>query len=72
MNARAAAISVVYLPADEGVIEQLVRLARLLPPQVRLFVGGSAAKSYEGSMEETGAVFISDLAEFGQKLLDLN
>lgn len=52
---RAVGLSIIY-PADDARLPgELVRLRRLLPPNVALLAGGHAAPSYRQALEEAGA-----------------
>jgi methanogenic corrinoid protein MtbC1 len=54
-NARAVGLSLVYPPADPGVVSELKSVSRLLPAGVTLLVGGRAAPSYQSILDEIGA-----------------
>ncbi|PTX98535.1 MerR family transcriptional regulator [Opitutus sp. ER46] len=65
---RAVALSLVY-PADDPRLEpELSRLRDLLPPEVRIIVGGQAAPAYRPVLDRIGALHVADLAQFASTL----
>lgn len=67
-HARAVALSLVYPPKDPEAIVELERLARLLPPDVPLLIGGHSANSYAATIKKCSGVLISSLSEFREIL----
>ena len=59
-NARAVALSLIYPQDDPNLRAELERLARLLPPETALLVGGPAAEGYRQLLEGTGAIYVPD------------
>ena len=60
-QARAVAISLVYPPDDPQMEGELTRLRDLLPPEVRLIVGGHAMPAYREALEKIAAIQAKDL-----------
>lgn len=67
-KAIAAALSVVYPPDDPRVPDELRRLHRALPADVKLFVGGRGAGGYETVLKEIDAIPLSDRYDFRRQL----
>jgi DNA-binding transcriptional MerR regulator/methylmalonyl-CoA mutase cobalamin-binding subunit len=60
-HARAVALSLVY-PEDDARLEgELTRLRELLPPEIKMIVGGRAMRAYKGTLEKIGALQATDL-----------
>ncbi|RJO68518.1 MAG: transcriptional regulator, partial [Myxococcales bacterium] len=53
---------------DPRIPEELRKLRGYLPEEVKLYVGGRAAESYETSLAETGAAHLGSLADFRREL----
>lgn len=60
-KAGVVALSLLYPADDPRLPDELRRLRQLLPDDVHLFVGGSAAKSYHTVLDELGARCRTDL-----------
>ena len=58
MNAKVVVISIIYPPADKGVIEQFKHLHRLLPEDVKILVGGYSADSYRETLDAINATHL--------------
>ncbi len=67
-NARAVALSIVYPGDDPHLALQLKKLARLLPDNVALLVGGRASQTFTAVLDEMGAIRVGNLAEFRKRL----
>jgi MerR family transcriptional regulator, light-induced transcriptional regulator len=67
-GARAVALSLTYPPDDPMLVEDLRRLRRLLGSRTALIVGGRACPAYNAVLEETGCVWIEDLAGLRDEL----
>lgn len=63
-GARVVALGVVIPDDDPNLAEELMRLARTLPPEVSLVVGGTGAPAYADVLELIGACTVSTLADF--------
>ncbi len=59
-GAGAVALSVIYPADDLELADELRTLRRLLPAEVAVIVGGQAAASYRGVLEEIGALWLPD------------
>jgi DNA-binding transcriptional MerR regulator/methylmalonyl-CoA mutase cobalamin-binding subunit len=60
-QARAVALSLVYPTDDPRMEGELTRLRDLLPPEVRLIVGGHAMPAYRVALEKIAAIQAKDL-----------
>ena len=60
-RARAVALSLVYPEDDPRIEGELTRLHELLPPEMKLIVGGRAMGAYRETLKKIGAVQASDL-----------
>jgi DNA-binding transcriptional MerR regulator/methylmalonyl-CoA mutase cobalamin-binding subunit len=70
-KARAIALSVIY-PADDPVAQiELRKLGKLINQDITLIVGGRAASGYHNVIKEIGAVNVTDLTDFKEKLSKL-
>lgn len=67
-NARAVALSIVYPSDDELLPEELERLRRYLPPDVKIIVGGRASAAYSDALRRIGALHTPDLRTFSDQL----
>lgn len=67
-GASTVALSLVYPLDDPQIPGELRRLRRGLGDDVRIIVGGRAAASYAGALEEIGALVISDLGHLRELL----
>lgn len=70
-QARAVALSLVYPEDDPRLESELTRLRELLPPAVRIIVGGRALQSYLAACQKIGALQADDLAQAGRLLDEL-
>lgn len=70
-HARAVALSIVYPDDDEQLPEELHKLRRYLPADVRIIVGGRAAGSYDEAIKRTGALRSASLSDFCDQLNSL-
>ena len=68
VNARAVALSVVYPEDDPHLGAELLKLRRLLPPEISLLVGGRAASAYGTELEKIGATQLHDLPSLYEAL----
>lgn len=68
---RAVALSLVYPEDDPRLEVELTRLRELLPPGVRIIVGGRAMPSYRDACQKIGALKTEDLAQAGLLLDEL-
>lgn len=71
LNAWAVALSVVYPVADARTVDELERLRRLLPEEIKLLVGGSGSNSYGQVLTDIGAQHLDSLAELRAELARL-
>ncbi len=71
MNAKAVLVSIVYPPADKGVIEQFIHLRRLLPDHVHILVGGHSVQSYRETLESMGAKVLENMESLREELMML-
>lgn len=60
-NAKAVALSVVYPEGCSIIVEKLRRMRELLPPAMRLLVGGRAAESYRAALPDLPVQWVSCL-----------
>jgi methylmalonyl-CoA mutase cobalamin-binding domain/chain len=67
-HARAVALSIVYPDDDEQLPEELSKLRRYLPGDVKIIIGGRASASYEEAIKRIGATHSSNLSEFSLQL----
>jgi MerR family transcriptional regulator, light-induced transcriptional regulator len=63
-QARVVALSIVFPGDDPNLPGELEHLRNLLPPSVKLIVGGRAAESYRSVLTQLGAEHVSDLRQF--------
>jgi len=70
-RARAVALSLVYPEDDPRMEGELTRLHELLPPEVKLIVGGRAMGAYKATLEKIGALQAKDLTHLCSALDDL-
>lgn len=66
--ARAVALSIVYPTDDPAIHGELVKLAKYVPDETRILIGGRGAPYYRPTIEQVGAVLIPDLAALQQEL----
>lgn len=59
-GAQAVALSLIYPPSDRKVDEELRDLRRLLPAKLPILVGGQAVGTYHNSLEDIGAIQLTD------------
>lgn len=67
-QAKIVCLSIVYPGEDLKLTQDLQRLRKLLPGSVKILVGGRAALTYQKILIQIGAVILTDLSEFRQKL----
>lgn len=67
-SARAVALSLCYPSDDPRIDGQLVKLRKLLPQQIPIFIGGSAASGYSATLSAIGARRPAGLREFSADL----
>lgn len=67
-NARAVALSLCYPSDDPRIDGQLMKLRKLLPQSLPIFVGGSASEGYSPTLSAIGARRPTDLREFSAEL----
>ncbi|MCU0780114.1 MAG: MerR family transcriptional regulator [Akkermansiaceae bacterium] len=67
-HVRAVALSLVYPPGDPQVAEEIRTLAKHLPGNTALLVGGRAAPSYLPAIRDAGGVLLHDLADLASTL----
>lgn len=67
-QARVVGLSLVYPEDDPRLDAELTRLRELLPPEIRVVVGGRAASAYHAVLTRIGASRVEDLAAFGALL----
>ena len=70
-HARAVALSIVYPSDDEHLPEELEKLRRYLPSEVKIIIGGRASSAYGDAMKRIGALHSVNLAEFTAQLDNL-
>ena len=70
-RARAVALSLVYPEDDPDLANELTRLHKFLPSEVKLLVGGRAMPAYRDALERVGALPIENLTELGSILDNL-
>jgi DNA-binding transcriptional MerR regulator/methylmalonyl-CoA mutase cobalamin-binding subunit len=66
--AKAIALSLVHRDRGEHAAHELIKLRRLIPPDVAVLVGGQAALGCESALQEIGAIRIGDMARFRTEL----
>jgi MerR family transcriptional regulator, light-induced transcriptional regulator len=67
-HVRAVALSIVYPSDDEKLPEELEKLRRYLPAEIKIIIGGRASEAYEEAINRIGALHSTDLREFMQHL----
>ena len=67
-DARAVALSLTYPPDDPLLVDELRRLRRLLDSRTALIVGGRSSQAYAQVLQEIGAHYVEDLADFRREL----
>jgi len=67
-GARAVALSVVHPAEDPRVGEEIERLRRLVRDDVKIFVGGRAARNFEQAGDGAKVIFINDLGALRSRL----
>ncbi len=67
-GAQAVALSLIYPPSDPKVAEELRELRRLLPARVPILVGGQVVGSYLDSLDDIGAMKLTDASAFRSAL----
>jgi DNA-binding transcriptional MerR regulator/methylmalonyl-CoA mutase cobalamin-binding subunit len=70
-HARAVALSLVYPEDDPRMEGELTRLRELLPPEVKLIVGGRAMYAYRATLEKIDALQAKDLTHLCATLDEL-
>jgi methylmalonyl-CoA mutase cobalamin-binding subunit len=67
-KALAVALSIVYPEDDPNLPDELVKLRRFLPREVKILSGGRGAAAYEEALSRIGALQPGDLDSFSQQL----
>lgn len=67
-NAVAVALSIVYPEDDPNLPDELVKLRRFLPGEVKILIGGRGAAAYTDALSRIGALQPRDLDAFSQQL----
>ena len=70
-RARAIGLSLVYPEDDPNMEREFQDLRRLAGPKVAIVVGGRAAASYRATLDQFGALFITDLTQLQVELARL-
>ena len=70
-GARAVALSVVWPESDPDVAGEIRALARGMPEETGLLIGGGSAGSYSEVLEEVGATLLTDYSQLRHVLADL-
>ena len=68
-GARAIALSITYPADDPGLVDELMRLRRLLDSDVSILAGGLSSAGYQLALDEVGAIRIDNLAALRECLL---
>lgn len=68
LKAKAIAISIVYSNDEYNLTRDLLKLGKILPSQVKFFVGGNAASKYSTILNRMNAVIIHDFSDFRKEL----
>jgi methanogenic corrinoid protein MtbC1 len=68
LNAKAVALSLIYKDTEAHVVDEMKRLRRLIDSSIPVFVGGRAAASIRGRLDEAGIKSPGDLQEFRAEL----
>lgn len=58
---QALALSLVFPPADQRVIDEIRTIRREIPSEIGMIVGGSGARSYNAVLQEVDAQVVDDL-----------
>ena len=69
VGARAIALSIAYPADDPRLVDELLRLRRLLDSDVTILVGGPSSAGYQVALDEVGAIRIDNLAALREYLL---
>jgi methylmalonyl-CoA mutase cobalamin-binding subunit len=67
-GAEALALSLVHPEQDPGLVIELERLGSLLPPHIRLIVGGRAATGYRSVLLQIGAHIVDSIEQLDLEL----
>lgn len=67
-QARAVALSIVYPNDDEALPEELERLRRYLPSEIKIIIGGRASTAYHDAIARIGALYSTDITGFCAQL----
>jgi methylmalonyl-CoA mutase cobalamin-binding subunit len=67
-GARAVALGISYPSGDAAVAAELRSLRDLLPRETELMVGGRAAASYRGAVDQAGVCWITDIRSLREEL----
>jgi methanogenic corrinoid protein MtbC1 len=62
-GARAVALSIIHPADDPRLAEELMRLRRCLPPDIKIVAGGRSAAVYGGALDAIHAVILNNSAE---------
>lgn len=68
-GARIVALSIVYPPDDASLPAELEMLRRLVPNEIEIIAGGSAAEAYSDVLESTGIKAMNDLTDLARHLV---
>ena len=72
-KARALALSLVYPPGCPTVLAELRHVRQLLAEPIKILIGGRAAASYRTALnDEQAYLWVSDLADFEQRITSLS
>ena len=69
VGARAIALSIAYPADDPRLVDELLRLRRLLDSDETILVGGPSSAGYQVALDEVGAIRIDNLAALREYLL---
>ncbi len=69
--ARAVALSLVYPGDDPRIADELKWLHELLPPEIKIIVGGRAVPDYQEALEKIDAWQVKDLTQLSSTLNEL-
>lgn len=68
LDAKVAALSLVYPKDDQLLKRELVKLGKLLIPKTTLIFGGRAAVAYADVIKESGGILVADTKQFRNEL----
>jgi DNA-binding transcriptional MerR regulator/methylmalonyl-CoA mutase cobalamin-binding subunit len=70
-EAAAVALSIVYPEDDPNLAREFTDLARMLPANTRILIGGRAARGYFETLVRIGAIYAATFDELGEQLDNL-